>query len=406
MLNNNWQKKKIINSKNHQSQIYELLNNQNFIRRINKKIILDDNIEYIEFLSCSYLGLDQHERLINSVSNNIKESGLVFSSSRARMKYKGLDIFEDILNNIFDANTVIFSTTHLVHLGLIPLIASGEMPSMKLASNGCTFLLDIGVHASIQINRGLMQQFGQVEMIDFQNLSLLELKLKEIRSRSQTPLLFSDSIGSMGGVMPLEELMSLTTTYQGYLYLDDAHGMSIYGKNGSGYIMQTFNHVIPDRLILTTSLAKGFGTSGGLVVFNNKKDAHFVKMFSSTYMFSGTLINPLINACIESAHIHMSAEINELQYKLFKNIELFDKLIEKKSSIINFGYKTPIRALNIGDEDTAIKQGLYLKKNGCLTTVATYPIRKKGQAIIRMIISANHTKEDIQKICNLINLIT
>lgn len=403
MSYNNWQKKKIINSKIHQEKIYQTLNNQNYIKRINKKITLDDKKEYIEFISCSYLGLDQDQRLLDSVANNINEAGIVFSSSRARMQYKGLAIFEDILNNIFEANTIVFSTTHLTHLGIIPLLASGEMPSMPLAKNGCVFLLDIAVHASIQINRGLMQQFGQVEILDFHDLSLLEKRLREITTNGQTPILFSDSICSMGGMMPLDELLDLTNKYYGYLYLDDAHGMSVYGKNGAGYVMHIFNHCIPDRLILTTSLAKAFGTCGGAVILKNKNDAQFVKRFCSTYMFSGTLVNSLINACIESGKIHLSTDIKQLQQKLFQKVALFDSLITEKSKIINLGTNTPIRGLIIGDEFTAIEKGLYLKNKGYLGTVATYPIRKKGEAIIRLSICANHTNNEIEEVCKIIN---
>lgn len=403
MNNNNWQKTKIYNSHQHQEEIFNLLNNQNYVSRKNKKIKLDDGKEYTEFVSCSYLGLDQDYRVLNSVSNKIDDIGLSFLSSRSRMKYSGLDALEGIFNNIFEANTVTFSTTHLAHLGLIPLIASGEMPSVKHAFNGCSFLLDTTVHASIQINRGLMKQFGSVELVDFHNYELLESKLKEISERSQTPLLFSDSICSMGGLLPLNDLMKLTNKYSGYLYLDDAHGMSIYGKNGAGYVMDVFNHDIPDRLILTTSLGKGFGTCGGLVVLKNKEDAKFVKMYSSTYMFSGTLINPLIHACVESGYIHLSKEIIDLQKKLSNRINLFDSLINKQNKIINWGYNTPIRGVYIGDEFTAIEKGLKLKEAGFIGVVATYPIRKKGESIIRLLICANHSIEEIQQICRIIN---
>ena len=401
---NNWQSKKILDSKEHQDKIYRLLNNQNFIKRVNKTITLDDNKEYTEFISCSYLGLDQDPRVINGVSNNMSQTGVIFASSRTRMKYKELDTLEDILNQIFSANTVIFSTTHLTHLGLIPLIASGEMPSVQIAKNGCTFLLDQTVHASIQINRGLMQQFGNVEIVDFYNLTLLEQKLESIKSQSKTPLLFSDSVCSMGGMLPLEDILNLAKKYIGYLYLDDAHGMSIYGKNGAGYVIDKFNQ-LPSRLILATSLAKGFGVCGGVAVLPTSKDVEFVKTYCSTYMFSGTLINPLINACIESGKIHLSSDIIELQERLFKKTQLFDNLIKDKAKIINFGYRTPIRGILVGDEANAIENGLFLKEKGFLTVVATYPIRKKGQSILRVLICATHTDMEIERLCKVINLI-
>ena len=403
MYNKNWQGKKIILARAHQEKMHSILNNQNYISRINKKITLDDNKEYTEFISCSYLGLDQDIRLLNCVSNNINGIGMVFSSARTRMKYKGLANFEHILNEIFNAHTVVFSSTHMVHLGLIPLIASGEMPSVQLDINGCTFLLDITVHASIQINRGLMQQFGEVEIIDFNDLERLEKTVANIKSQSKTPLLFCDSVGSMGGILPLKELVTLTHKYMGYLYVDDAHGMSIYGKNGAGYIINCFGYV-PERVIIATSLAKGFGVSGGVIVLRDARDIEFVKTYCSTYIFSGSLVNPLINACITSGNIHLSKEINELQFTLFSKIALFDRLIEEKSRVINLDGDMPIRGILIGNELAAIEAGIHLKNVGFLVSVATYPIRKKGSAIIRFGICANHTNMEIEHLCKQINL--
>lgn len=404
MNSNNWQKKKILSARQHQDVIFKALNNQNYIKRQQKTITLDDHKEYIEFISCSYLGLDQDSRLVNSLSNHVDEAGIIFSSARTRMKYKPLDDFEDILNQIFTAHTVIFSTTHLVHLGLIPLIASGEMPSVNIDVNGCHFLLDQQVHASIQINRGLMQQFGEVDVLDFHDLEKLETTLQCIKARSQTPLLFCDSICSMGGIMPLTELLNLVNKYSGYLYLDDAHGMSIYGKNGAGYVLHHFGH-LPDRVILATSLAKGFGVCGSAIVLPTLEDAEFVKIYCSTYVFSGTLINPLINACIASGSIHLSPEINTLQKKLVENVHLFDSLIKNNQIIINFSYDAPIRGVLVGDELAAIEMGMQLKNAGFLASVATYPIRKKGSAIVRLVLCASHTKKEIEQVCQTINLL-
>lgn len=401
-MSNNWQKAKILESRAHQEEIYKVLNNQNYIKRVNKKITLEDNKEYIEFISCSYLGLDQDLEVVNSAAKDIHDIGVVFSSARTRMKYKGLEDFENILNQIFSAHTVIFSTTHLTHLGLIPLIASGEMPSVKLDINGCSFLLDQIVHASIQINRGLMQQFGDVSIVDFHDFEQLEKAMQSIKAKSQTPLLFCDSVCSMGGILPLTKLLELTNKYSGYLYLDDAHGMSIYGKNGAGYVISHFGH-LPKRVILATSLAKGFGTCGGVAVLSDTKDVEFIKTYCSTYMFSGTLVNPLINTCVASGNIHLSPKIYELQNQLSKNVKLFDSLVENKAKIINFGYNTPIRGIHIGNEAVAIKIGVSLKNSGFLTTVASYPIRKKGCAIVRIIICANHTHMEIKQLCNILN---
>ncbi|APJ03656.1 aminotransferase class I/II-fold pyridoxal phosphate-dependent enzyme [Silvanigrella aquatica] len=404
MSQNNWQQKMIHTAKKNQDNLFQSLNNLNFISRNEKKVTLEDNIEYTEFLSCSYLGLDQDSRLISSVGNELEKTGILFSSSRTRLKHKSFDILTDSLNNIFNAQTVFFSSTHLAHLGLIPLLASGELPGFQFSNTKIAFLLDKSVHASIKINRGMMQQFGSVELMDFSNIEILKEKMSQLKMESITPLLFSDSVCSMGGVMDIVELLSLAQKYDGFLYLDDAHGMSIYGKHGSGYVLDQFNHVLPERLLLVTSLAKGFGTYGGAVALPNTLATDFVKKYCSTYLFSGPAIIPLINASIASANIHLSSEITTLQNTLLDKIKLFDKLCNiGKDKTLNFGIKSPIRGVFIGEECRAIQVGVDIKKLGHLVNVAAYPTTKSGNCILRICISANHTDKEISQLCKAIN---
>ena len=405
-MKNNWQQQLICKSKSYQDELFQTLNNQSFMKRFGKKVLLEDGKEYAEFLSCSYIGLDQDVRILSSAGQDLEHTGFLFSSARTRLKHKSLDILSDSLNCIFNAHTVFFSSTHLVHLGIIPLLASGELPGFEITNEKVVFLLDINVHASIQINRGLMQKFGNVELLDFSNIDTLKRKLFEYKKESITPLLFSDSVCSMGGVRDVVHLHSLASQYDGFLYLDDAHGMSIYGKHGSGYVLEQFNDVLPERLILVTSLAKGFGTYGGVIVLPSRKAEEFVKKFCSTYLFSGPPIMPLVNASIASANIHLSSEIRFLQNRLLDKIKLFDKLLNVgKDKLFNFGVKSPIRGIFIGNERYAIEIGIQLKNLGYLTNVATYPTTKNGNCIIRVCICANHTDEDISQLCNAINQI-
>lgn len=398
----NWQKKKIENSHIHQEKITDLLNGKNFISRNQKNVLLEDGKTYIEYISCGHLGLDQHESLIKAVSHNIDKVGISFPAARTRLKHTGFNELEGLLNSIYNAHTVFFSSTHLAHLGFIPLLASGTLPGFEIKTRPI-FLLDSRVHASIQINRGLMEQFGEVRIIDFVDSELLCHELELAKNASVTPILMADSICSMGGVMPIQQLLDFAHQYQGYLYLDDAHGMSIHGKHGCGYVLETLNYNFSDKLILVSSLAKAFGTYGGIIAVSNKKTIEFIKIYCSTYIFSGQPIHPLLFASLESAKIHLSSELNELQTKLMTNIKAFDSLITKKTKILNLGTNFPIRGLMVGDELEAINKGILLKAHGILTTVAVYPTVPKGSSIIRMSVCANHTLEQIQLTCFKIN---
>ncbi len=318
------------------------------------------------------------------------------------MKYVGLDILEDLLNQIFSASTIFFSSTHLAHLGLIPLLASGEMPGFPI-NNAPHFILDKSVHASIQINRGLMEQFGNVSVIDFTDVDNLLIIIKDARSQNNTPILFCDSVGSMGKTADIPLLLSIVNEYKGYLYLDDAHGMSVFGIHGNGYAMKELNNQLSERVILTTSLAKAFGTYGGLIVLKNHQATEFIKEFCSTYIFSGSPITPLVNASIASAQIHLSDEIYHLQNALAKNLILFDNSINESVKIINRNSSIAIRGWYIGNEFMAIEKGRHLKQNGILATVLAYPMVTRSTSIIRFGISSVHNEKDVIRLCKMIN---
>lgn len=399
----NWQKIKIERSRLHQEKLATSLNNHNFVSRKNKTVLLEDGKKYIEFISCSYLGLDTDSSVIRSVCQDLDKIGIAFSSARTRLKSIKLDILEKLLNKIFSAHTVLFSSTHLAHLGCIPLLVSGACPGIEIKKNGPVFLIDKHAHASIQILQGIMEQFGKVEKVDCNDLKSLKAKLKEIYSKLQTPFILADSINSMGGFAPIQSLTSLAERYHAYLYLDDAHGMSILGKHGAGYVLEQLQYAFHPRLILTTSLAKAFGTYGGVIALPHQTMQNFIKMYASTYIFSGSPIYPLINASIQSARIHLSPKLDKLQKALFDNIQCFDRCIEKKDRIINLSQRIPIRGIRMGDEFKAIEAGLFLKKRGFLATVATYPVVEKGKSILRLNISAKHSRAAIVKLCSTLN---
>lgn len=392
-------KEKIHNAKLHQQEAFDAINGLVIDRRIGKKVILDDGSQITEFVSCSYLGLDQDERLIQSASKDLDRYGFSFHAARTRMQPKNNLILESLLNQLyFGAHSLTFPSLHMVHLGFLPILASGEAPSFPLKRKGAIFLLDKRVHSSIQINRGLLKQFGSVLTFDFNRFDVLENHFLEASQKNLTPIAICDSVGSMGGVMPIKELLILAEKYNGYVYLDDAHGTSVHGRQGSGYALMCLDYLFHPRLVLTVTLGKAFGALGGALLLPTKQDRDFTIRFSPTYVFGGPPGLPIVNAAIASANIHLTDEIYLLQQQLWNNVEYFDSLL--KEEVINFNTPSPIRGIFIGDEFQAIKIAKELKSRGFLLTTAMYPTVAKGNSILRVAISVLHTKEDIESLCH------
>ncbi len=395
----NWMKKKIIASKQYQYKAFDEINDLVIVNRKGKEIELDCGNRLIEFVSCSYLGLDQDIRLIESaINSNMKNFGVAFHSARTRIQPKPYIDLESLLGNIYcEASPVVFPSIHMAHLGVFPIIGSGEMPNFPSDKNGFRFILDKTVHASVQINRGLLSQFGDVISIDFNKRDLLENIFKLAKIENITPVAIADSVGSMGGVAPIKFLLELSESYDGYVYLDDAHGTSVHGQHGSGYVFKTLGYNLHPRLILVSSLGKGFGVLGGVLLFKNKEDADFTKRFAPTYVFGGPPGLSLINSAIASAKIHLSDEIYTLQNSLWNNVNYFDVLLHNHT--VNKNTPSPIRGIFIGNENKAIEISIKLKNRGFIVTTAMYPTVKKNCSMLRIALSASHTKQQILSLC-------
>ncbi|UNF51560.1 aminotransferase class I/II-fold pyridoxal phosphate-dependent enzyme [Bartonella krasnovii] len=254
----------------------------------------------------------------------------------------------------------------------------------------------------MQILRGILEQFGSYIRIPFKDITALEKSLQESKLQNRTPVLVSDSLGSMGGANDIKKLTELAKLYNGYYYADDAHGTSIIGKNGCGYTLHLLEEY-KKNLILISSLSKAFGSHGGSASFSNKEAASFIKKYALNYIFSGPPSLPGIAACLASGDIHLSQEMNQLQCKLHENISYFDQRV---SNIEVQEKLSPIRSIFMGAEDKAISASYNLRKRGFLVTAAMYPTVAKKKSIIRVAISAAHTKHDLETFATNMNELT
>lgn len=405
MTTGNWLAKRIQVSRPHQERIWsEGVNDLTIISRPGgRKLRCSTNKEYVDFMSCSYLGLEMHPALINAAKEGAERFGVQYAAARTRAKCSIFDELEEKLNRIFmDSHTVIFNSVGSSHLAVLPILGSGELPGYPISEKGLVWVLDKTTHASVQILRGILEQFGPCKRISFYDQEKLYETLEECKKNNLTPILISDSLGSMGGSHDVKLLTQLAKEFGGYYYVDDAHGTSIIGTNGCGYSLYKLGE-FKDNLILLSSLAKAFGSHGGSASFNCPEAVACIKRYALNYIFAGGPALPGIAACVAAADIHLSPEIDQLQRQLQHNIDYFDntiKNVEVKDKL------SPIRTISIGCENEAIRISKELREKGFLTTAALYPTVAKSQSIIRVGISSAHTEEELSSFAATMNELT
>jgi len=351
-----------------------------------REIIANGN-RYINFGSCSYLGLELDKRLIESAKSYMDKYGVQLSSSRTYLVAPPYAEFEDLLQQIFGHPVVTFTSTSLGHHAVIPVVVEP----------GDAIILDQQVHASVQDPaRKMMLNGVHVEPVRHNRLDTLEERIKHLNNRYERIWYMIDGVYSMyGDFAPMKEIVALMDKYPKlYVYADDAHGMSIAGRNGAGVV---YNQVpFHKKLVLATSFAKAFGCGGSAFVFSDLELAIKVKNCGGPYIFSGGQQIPVLGACIASAKIHLSGEIYQRQDELNQKLHYCHRLLEENNLPVLSNPEAPIFYIGVGLVNTCLHLVSHLHQDGCYVNVGMFPAVPDQSAGIRFTITAHHTKADIE----------
>jgi len=369
-----------------------------------KQIRLADGRELIEFVSCSYLGLDQHPELRDAAHSVIDRYGVQMSAARTRMRALPFRELEDLLTSINGGwSTITFNSVSAAHLATVPVLAAGALPGYPVAPAGPALVMGKLAHASLQSLRGSMEQFGTLARVDFDDLDGVAAVCRSLSSSGRTVIALCDSVGSMGGTVDIGALTAVIDEVGGFVYFDDAHGTSVFGRTGEGFVLSTAGGRLSSRAIWTGSLSKAFGATGGFVAVSNGDAAAFLKRYSVPYAFGGPPSLPVVGAAVASAHLHLDGTVLTLQGRLRSNTALLDDLLTSRS--INAGTASPIRGILMDDEFAAIDATKTLHEHGYAVTAAMYPTVELGRPILRVATSASHSVDDIRGLAALINTI-
>jgi 7-keto-8-aminopelargonate synthetase-like enzyme len=340
------------------------------------------------FASCSYLGLELDPRLKEAGKDAIDKYGSLFSCSRTYLEAPLYGILEEKFQQIFDKPCVVVGTTSLGHISWIP----------NAIQKTDAIIMDQQVHRSVQ-NASLMAKGSgsHLEVVRHNRMDLLEDRIIELSKKYQKIWYMADGVYSMfGDVAPMQHLYDLMDKYeQFYIYVDDAHGMSWAGKHGRGFVLNQVNHHHP-KMCLITSLCKGFGSNGGVMVFGDEVQKALMKFVGSTLVFSSPVSPAILATSIASADIHLSGEIYERQNSLQEKMQFFvNKAREIDVPIVN-DCLTPIFYVGTGVHHTDVSLFVnQLQQDGFFVNASSYPIVPMNNAGLRITLNINHDTETI-----------
>lgn len=344
--------------------------------------------DLVNFGTCGYLGLETHPKIISKSIEYTQKFGTQFSISRSYVISQQNKYLEELLSQIFNNKPVIvFTSTTLTHISILPIVV-GQNDAI---------ILDQQSHISIQNAAQLMAPKGvPIEIIRHSNMEMLEYKLKSYYDKCERIWYMIDGVYSMyGDIAPIEEINALMQKYPKlHLYVDDAHGMSWSGKNGCGRIFEQCE--LNERTIYVSTLAKGFGTMGGMVVFPNNSWYAKVNMHGGPLAYSHPIPPPMMGASIASAEIHLSSEIYELQNSLKSKLEYAKSLFENSSLPLISNPETPIFFVGTGQPTVGYNLNSKIINDGYYVNIGLFPAVPIKNTGLRFTINNHLTKQEIK----------
>ncbi|NMC30620.1 MAG: glycine C-acetyltransferase [Pelolinea sp.] len=341
-----------------------------------------DGKQVLNFCSNNYLGLANHPRLVEKAKIALDEYGVGPGAVRT---IAGTMILHRELERRVAAfkhsdAAISFQSGFVANLATIAALVGKEDAIFSDELN----------HASIidgcRLSGARIIRYNHCDTLN------LEQVIKENEGSYRKALIVTDGVFSMDGdIAPLDRLYEIANAYDILLMVDDAHGEGVLGKGGRG-IVDHFNlHGKVDIEVGTFS--KAFGVVGG-VVSGNADVVEWLTQRGRPFLFSSAVTPPDVAACI--AAIDLLEESTELVDTLWSNGAYFKK--EMSALGFNIGNsQTPITPVMLGEAQLAQDFSKRLFERGIFATSIGYPTVPQGKARIRVMISAAHSKGDLDK---------
>jgi len=342
----------------------------------------------LNFCANNYLGLANSAKMIESTKEYLDKYG--FGMASVRFICGTQDIHKTLEKKIAD-----FHKTEDTILYVSCWDANGGLFEVLLDENDAV-ISDALNHASIidgiRLCKAKRLRYNHLDMHD------LEEKLK-IAQDSNCPvkMIATDGAFSMDGdLAPLDKICALADKYSALVMVDDSHATGFLGKTGRG----TAEHFgLMDRVdIVNSTMGKALGGATGGYTTGKKEIVQLLRQRARPYLFSNSLAPSLVGATVQTFDLLSST--TELRDRLERNTTHF------RTAMKAAGFKTigndvhPIVPVMLGDARLACQMADDLLNEGIYVIGFSYPVVPKGQARIRVQLSAVHTEEEVDRCIN------
>ncbi len=346
------------------------------------EITLEGGKKALNFCANNYLGLSDNPRLIAAAKKAMDERGYGMSSVRficgAQDIHRQLE--KAIAKYFHTDDTILYAACFDANGGVFEPLLTAEDAIISDALNHASII------DGVRLCKAVRYRYANADMAD------LEEKLKEAQAQ-RFRIIVTDGVFSMdGNVAPMDKICELAEKYDALVMVDESHSAGVVGKTGHG-VAEEFN--LYGRIdIHTGTLGKSFGGAVGGFTTGRQEIIDMLRQRSRPYLFSNSLPPMICGAGIEL--FKMLEESDELHTKQQENVKYF----REKMLAAGFDCKptqSAILAVMLYDAPLSQKFAARMAEEGIFVTGFYYPVVPKGQARIRVQISAAHEKEHLDK---------
>ena len=338
--------------------------------------------EVLNFCANNYLGLSNHPRLIKASQEMMERRG--FGMSSVRFICGTQDIHKELEAAISDyfqtEDTILYAACFDANGGVFEPLFSEEDAIISDSLNHASII------DGVRLCKAKRYRYANADMAD------LEECLKKAQAQ-RFRIICTDGVFSMdGNAAPLDEICALAEKYDALVMVDECHSAGVLGKTGRGITELYDRRGQVD--ILTGTLGKAFGGAVGGFTTGRREIIDMLRQRSRPYLFSNSLPPVVVGAGIEM--FRMLAESNELHDRLVANVEHF------REGMMAAGFdikptQSAICAVMLYDAKLSQDFAARLQDEGVFVTGFYYPVVPKGQARIRVQVSAGHTTDQLDR---------
>ena len=338
--------------------------------------------DVVNFCANNYLGLAHHPEIVAAAREGLDSHGFGMASVRFICGTQDIhkELEEALSGFLGTEDTILYTSCFDANAGLFETLLGPEDAILSDALNHASII------DGIRLCRARRKVFGHSDMED------LERQLEETRD-CRFRLIATDGVFSMQGDLGrLVEICDLARAYQALVMVDDSHATGFLGATGRGTPEELG---VMDRVDLVTgTLGKALGGASGGFTSGRKEIIRYLRQRSRPYLFSNTVAPPIVAAALKA--LELIQRDDSLRRTLHENTRYF------RTGLTRLGFEViegshPIVPIMIRDEVRTVRMARAVNARGIFVVGFSFPVVPRGEARIRVQLSAAHTRQDLDR---------